>query len=1380
LLAERLLGYIKQKEITFIKVTPSLFSVIVNSPGFSKITCKSLRLAAVGGEPINVKDIEKAHSLCGHLKIMNHYGPTEATIGCAATIINFDEFAEYKTHPVIGKPIANTGIYILGKDLELLPIGVPGELCISGAGVGMGYLNQPELTAEKFDHDLWDYQDYHDKKNKSFCQGGAGSPDLSGGGSFFKKSPPMLHGAEGRIYITGDLARWLPKGTIEFLGRIDNQVKVRGYRIELGEIENRLRKYPKVEEALVVVKESAASDKYLCAYIVSREEKQTPHAVKTGKPGFHKKAVSFREAMAEGFGEQMQKNPLLDQYAERLARIILEKYDDRYKLSTRERTRYKRQMLLAGWGQSSQEKLKATTVFVAGAGGGASPTVTQLALAGLGTIKICDFDEVELSNLNRQFLHDDERLGMNKALSAKIAVSKINPHVKVVPFTQKLTRENVFELVGDSAIIFDMFDDPLDKFLLSECAVIKQIPHLILSMTDINAYAAVLHSPHTPCYHCLFDKVKLETIISGMKHHVENYSKNPLPVVSTSLFISSGIIVNEALKILLGFEKPAYNRFFYFNQRGAAGDLVFTAGYKAMTHLFSEHFIKLCKEQGFDWESGWRDNFLEEFKIEPDPDCPLCGSKGMEKRKGLEDQVKKTTTAIYVPEEKKEETGEHQQIIALLLNGDSNHAIGSMGAMKSGKTYVPLDPAYSMEVLTEILEDAEARIIVTDNMDRAEKLRDRVNKHIALIDIDSIENVDEARDKVGPIEFPIEIHPEQTAYILYLPDSDYDPGKTNSLPEALRDYLREELPDYMIPSYFVSLDKIPMTPNGKVDRNALPEPGIKSADEFRAPENETEEKLVEIWSKILRVEKIGLDDDFFALGLDSIKAIQAAARMSKDGLRVGMNDIFLNPTISQLSHYVIPDDSAIDQGVIEGEVKLTPSQQWFFESNFAENHHFNMAVMLYREEGFETEFVQSAFEKIVEHHDALRIVFESQNGNFIQRNRNINEKLFDLEIINLEKEENSEEIIQREADRIQKGINLKKGPLVKLGLFKTAKGDHLLVVIHHLVVDGISWRILFEDIETLFQQYKKGEKFNLPPKSTSFKHWAEKLSEYANGKLFLKEKAFWVELETTGAEIPRLVRDFEEDRFEIDSDALSSNLSEEETASLLTEVHKAFGTEINDILLTALGLAFKKIQGHNYLLITMEGHGREQILDDVDINRTIGWFTTIYPVLLNISYESDLSRQIKEVKEILRRLPNKGIGYGILKYLTAGEHKKEINFGLNPQISFNYLGQFDSDVEQMSSIRISNIPTGNTSSTKVRRPYDLDISGMIADKQLRMTILFSKKQFKRKTIETLWNCFEAELRHIISFCLSRDETEVTPGDFTFKGLSIDQFDKLFG
>ncbi|UCH95479.1 MAG: ThiF family adenylyltransferase, partial [Candidatus Aminicenantes bacterium] len=829
-------------------------------------------------------------------------------------------------------------------------------------------------------------------------------------------------------------------GTIEFLGRIDTQVKVRGYRIELKEIESRLMKHKQVEEALVVVKdaEEENKDKYLCAYIVPKGEK-IKDAV---PPAANKKLINLKEiagkenfagpwqdlpglnkdqpppSIVDCFESMVTRNPdkiilesdgqpltyqALNRYANQVAHKILKEYDDKYKLSKSERTRYKRQMLLHGWGMAAQEKLKGTTVFVAGAGGGASPTITQLALVGLGTIKVCDFDQVELSNLNRQFLHDEERLGINKALSAKLTISKTNPNINVIPYTGKLTRENIAEQVGDAAIIFDMFDGPADKFILSQYAVAKGIPHLILAMTDINAYAMVCHTPHTPCYHCIFDKKKLEAIVTGMQNYVENYSKNPLPVVSTSLFISAGIIVNEALKILLGFDKPAYNKFFYFNQRGATPDLVLTPGYKAMTHLFSEHFLGTCKEQGFDWDVGWSGNFLEELKVEPDPNCPLCGVTGAKKRKTPEEQIKKTKlvpTAIEIKEEKKSKNKNHWQTIALLLNHDIPMAAGVMGALKSGKTYVPLDPTVPRERLTHILEDSESRIILTDNEYHplAEKIRDKVNKNIKVINISSPDGLNDSDPGIAGENPAIEIAPDQAAYLLYSPGPPRDleaqeyvieshkdvldfsrvyayhwqanPGKktrtvlstasysinaglaelyaallygngpyassyipytfesnkrksrSNSLVSELREYLQEELPDYMVPAYFIQLEKIPLTPNGKVDMRALPGPGIEQGEEAAiiAPRNEVEEKLAKIWAEVLGIEKdaIGIHTNFFEIGGHSLNAAIMVARVQKElDLRLSLAEVFEMPFIKEIASLATVVDWIEDQKEIE-------------------------------------------------------------------------------------------------------------------------------------------------------------------------------------------------------------------------------------------------------------------------------------------------------------------------------------------------------------------------------------------------------------------------------------------------------------------------------
>lgn len=238
---DALINYIIINQISYIKVTPSFFSTIINSPYFSKKTSLKLRLILLGGEAIQLKDVEKAHSLCNDIQIMNHYGPTETTIGSIARIIDFSRFEEYKKNPTIGKPIYNTKAFILGKNFDLLPLGVPGELCISGKGLASGYLNKPGLTMERFLIKV---------------------PQLS-----------IALTDEISLYRTGDLARWMPDGNIEFLGRMDKQVKVRGYRVELGDVENSLLSREGIKEVFAVVKKDEGhGTSQICAYFAADRE----------------------------------------------------------------------------------------------------------------------------------------------------------------------------------------------------------------------------------------------------------------------------------------------------------------------------------------------------------------------------------------------------------------------------------------------------------------------------------------------------------------------------------------------------------------------------------------------------------------------------------------------------------------------------------------------------------------------------------------------------------------------------------------------------------------------------------------------------------------------------------------------------------------------------------------------------------------------------------------------------------------------------------------------------------------------------------------------------------------------------------------------------
>ncbi|MDQ1354076.1 MAG: hypothetical protein QG657_4385, partial [Acidobacteriota bacterium] len=587
----------------------------------------------------------------------------------------------------------------------------------------------------------------------------------------------------------------------------------------------------------------------------------------------------------------------------------------------------------------------------------------------------------------------------------------------------------------------------------------------------------------------------------------------------------------------------------------------------------------------------------------------------------------------------------------------------------------------------------------------------------------------------------------------------------------IRESLAKELPDYMIPSYFVQMEKMPLTSNSKVDRSALPSPeGISISEDvgYTLPSSAVEKKLVEIWEHVLGRNNIGINENFFMIGGDSIKSIQIVSRMNSAGYKLEMRDIFQYPVISVLAAHVKKLKRSQDQTVITGTIPLTPIQEMFFNRSLTGAHHYNQSVMFYSRARLDKEEIKVIFTKIHMHHDALRMTYETdwENRKVIQIDHGANYPL-SLEEYEINGPTDNLELL---AEKMQASIDLGKGPLMKLGLFHLNDGDRLLIVIHHLVIDGVSWRILFEDIETLYGQYRRGQKLVLPPKTDSFKLWSEKLSAFANSKTFLKEKTYWQKIES--AEPLPLPKDFEvHDNYIKDTGSVSFTLEEAETERLLTKINKAFGTEINDILLTALGISIKRTFGQDLLAIALEGHGREEILEGIDISRTVGWFTGLFPVLMDISDAGDPGRQLKKIKETLRGIPNKGIGYGILKYLTHEENKKEIEFKLKPQISFNYLGQFDADVKQIASFEIAKEAAGNSQNPNNRREYLLDVSGITTNNRLAMTILFNKTHFTPETMVALAENFESGLRDLIAFCDSEETGEQIPADFTDKGLT---------
>ncbi|MCP4217517.1 MAG: amino acid adenylation domain-containing protein [bacterium] len=611
-----------------------------------------------------------------------------------------------------------------------------------------------------------------------------------------------------------------------------------------------------------------------------------------------------------------------------------------------------------------------------------------------------------------------------------------------------------------------------------------------------------------------------------------------------------------------------------------------------------------------------------------------------------------------------------------------------------------------------------------------------------------------------------------------LPPSSNEEDIAVSLTRTLSQYLGTYLPHYMIPTYFISLEKMPVTPNGKIDRNALPQPASLVSRQAVDPENEQKEKMVRIWEKILGIEGIGVTDNFFEIGGDSITAIQVAAALKQFNLKLEIQDIFRFPSIRECAHTLKPVNRVISQEPVTGEVLLTPIQEWFFENNFTAANYYNHSLMLFNQNGFNAVAVKQVVLKLVEHHDALRMTFQKVDGKIIQYCREPEDQLFDLEFFDLQGTDSVDSTILEKSNKMQASICLETGPLVKSALFHTDNGDHLLLIIHHLVVDGVSWRIILEDFAAAYRQAESGEDISLLLKTDSFKYWARHLQDYSGNKKLLEELPYWQNLEKQEiSPLPPgndIAREKQITRY---TGTVTKTLDAPETEQLLKEVHHAYNTEINDILMTALGLALRKWGVEGNILVNLEGHGRTPLVEDIDTHRTVGWFTVEYPVILGIPEHGDTGTDIKYVKETLRRIPNKGIGYGILKYKTPAVQKEGFTFDLMPEINFNYLGQFRGDTQaQGEQVKLSPLSGGNAVSPQMEQSYALDINGAVSNGVLSFSFAYNTYRYNHQTVEKLAENFKASLMAIITHCLQQEETEATPSDFGVSDMNLEELD----
>jgi bacitracin synthase 3 len=585
--------------------------------------------------------------------------------------------------------------------------------------------------------------------------------------------------------------------------------------------------------------------------------------------------------------------------------------------------------------------------------------------------------------------------------------------------------------------------------------------------------------------------------------------------------------------------------------------------------------------------------------------------------------------------------------------------------------------------------------------------------------------------------------------------------------ELLREAMRKYIPDYMIPTFFYNVDLIPLTYNGKVDTKRLPLPSVLSTHKYVEPRNERERIVVDIFSEVLGT-KVGIEDNFFDLGGDSIKGIRIVAKLREKNMIISFREIMLKKTVINIIQDIETlKSSKIDQSEVVGEIHLSPIQKQFFDSSLALPGHFNQSVLLESNENIEPSTISSVLKEIVIHHDMLRAYF-SKDNQIIKSS--VEENLFELyekDLSNAPDNEH-EEIIRVQTEKISASMDIEKGPLLKVILFRDNSITYIFIAVHHLIIDSVSWEILIEDLNSCYKKMKKNERINLPLKTNSYKDWVTEQEILAQTDLLKEEIPYWENIEKN------IIIDKKENR-NIQESFLNYNeinFEKSLTEKLVYKSVKSYGLEVKDILIAALFRSIATETKNKNVVINVESHGRENAYSKLSIERTIGWFTSIYPVFVENIGES-LHNDLINVKETLRKVPNKGIGYGILKKYNK-LNDKSYN---SPDFNFNYLGEGAANISN-DYFKISKIKQGSAISDKNKFGAPISLDGKIESGILSILISYDSNYFHRDFINKFAETYKNEVYRIVDFCVSSDKVYKTPSDYGQTTMSMKDFNKI--
>ncbi|WDV47161.1 amino acid adenylation domain-containing protein [Clostridiaceae bacterium M8S5] len=570
--------------------------------------------------------------------------------------------------------------------------------------------------------------------------------------------------------------------------------------------------------------------------------------------------------------------------------------------------------------------------------------------------------------------------------------------------------------------------------------------------------------------------------------------------------------------------------------------------------------------------------------------------------------------------------------------------------------------------------------------------------------------------------------------------------------------LKEYIPEYMIPKQIINLESLPLTINGKIDTKALTKYNIKSLSDANISYNSNLEKtLLDIIKEIMDIE-VTIEDNYYQIGGDSIKAIQISSKLRARGYSLRPKDMLENGLIKDIALKIKPlnEEIYIEQGLARGKVEKTPILHWFFNNKFEDINHYNQILAVRLDKPQSNDKIIKVIKEIIKTHDSFRINYDKHRDSLYYNNNVIDDDMvYQYNMVHMPSSNHSNEINKR-INGLNSSFNIEKGALIRVGVFDIKENEQIVYfIVHHMAIDGVSFRILIEDFFDGLNQLNTKQTVKLPSKTHSYQRWAKELIRYKDNQIN-ENLEYWkdIKIEKPQNYHKQIVNSVQR---------VYDNIK---TKDLIEGTSDIYSMNVKEVLISALVMALAKKDQKDEVLIELEGHGREDI-EELDISRTIGWFTTMYPVCFKMK-QSSIKDALRSLKEQIRSIPKNGFDYSINRYLTENEVDN------NRCTRLNYLGDFDNELKEFDVYDWGLSISDNNHLTSM---MDVDIIKINGELQIKMT--FNSEEITSQQADKLLNNYILKLDEISKECKDKDTREFTPSDFDSVDISQDDLDLLF-